>query len=107
MKPEIPSTPKKAPPKQILPSSRYYTNNNENNNLIPENLNVKSVDINTLVEQVKLYPGNKKIPSTHPNLNYKQEVPKLKLPPQVRGGKHTRKTKRSMKRTLKHRRGRN
>ena len=87
--PNQPTTPKKAPYKGILPSSRYYTTNNENNeNLSPENLNAKPVNLAGLLEAVKKYPGNNPLPFSHKNLNY--QVPKMKLPAHLKGGRKTR-----------------
>jgi len=87
--PNIPSAPKKAPFKGIPPSSPFYTRNNENN-LSPENLNVKEINLNALVTNVKKYPGNSPIPEKHPNLNYRPVVPKMKLPAHLKGGRKTR-----------------
>jgi len=99
--PNKPTTPKKAPYKGILPSSRYYTRNNENNeNLSAENLNAKPVNITELVEVVKKYPGNKPLPFSHPNLNY--QVPKMKLPAHLQGGRKTRRRRSKRRHTRKH-----
>lgn len=102
----VPNAPKKAAPKQILPSSRYYTTNknNINNNLTNENvIGAEEVNINEMVETVKKYAiGNKPVPYHHPKLNYK--APQMKLPAFVKGGKSRRTRRRSTKRrhTRKH-----
>jgi hypothetical protein len=93
---KTPNTPKKAPPKHILPSSRYYPNNN-NNNLTNENLNAEEVNINEMVNIVKKHAvGNKAVPYHHPKLNYK--APKMKLPSHIRGGTRRRKHRKSLTR---------
>ena len=93
----VPPAPKKAPYAGIPPSSPFYTENN--NNLTNENVeNIKEVNIEKLVEEVKRYPGNKPFPFSPSPLN---------LPPRLQGGKTKRrrhsskKTKRS-KRSRKH-----
>jgi hypothetical protein len=99
--PNQPTTPKKAPYKGILPSSRYYTTNNENNeNLTPENLNAKPVNLAGLLEAVKKHPGNKPLPFSHKNLNY--QVPKMKLPAHIKGGRKTRRRRSKRTHTRKH-----
>lgn len=96
-----PTTPKKAPFKGIPASSRYYTTNNENNeNLSAENLNAKPVNITELVEAVKKHPGNKPLPFSHANLNY--QVPKMKLPAHLQGGRKTRRRRSKRKGTRRH-----
>jgi len=100
-----PPAPIKAPPQEILASSRFYAENNENN-LTPEDLeNIQEVNVSALVEQVKKYPGNSPIPSNHKILNSPvNPVPKMKLPNHLRGGKRKTHRKRSTKRkhTRKH-----
>jgi hypothetical protein len=96
-----PSAPKKDPPKKILPSSQYYTEENEND-LTPENTNATEVNLNNLVTLVKKHGvGNKPLPS-HPLLN--MSVPKMKLPPHLKGGKKTRRRHKHTRRrsTRKH-----
>jgi hypothetical protein len=97
---KAPGAPKKAPPKRILPSSRYYTTSKENN-LTRENIeNVEEVNLTALVEEAKKYPGNKPIPFHHPQLNL--PVPKLKLPAHLQGGKTRRRRLGKKKSTRKH-----
>lgn len=84
--PTMPPTPTKAPPKLTLPFSRQNTKKNENeNNLTPENIkNVKELsesNLERLVKETLKSPGNTKHPKYSPSvLNYKPEVPKMKLP---------------------------
>jgi len=95
---KVPNAPKKAAPREILPSSSYYTNKNNNNNLTNENvIGAEEVNLNEMVETVKKYAiGNKPVPYHHPKLNYK--APTMKLPAFVKGGKSRQKTRRSSKR---------
>ena len=108
-----PRAPKKAPQKKIPRSSRFYTTKKENNkNLSNENVeNVKELSETNLEEMVKqtvASPGN-----TNPNysksiLNYKPNVPIMKLPAHLQSGgkRKTRKqkTRRMKKRTHKQKR---
>lgn len=102
-----PPAPIKAPPQEILASSRFYAENNENN-LTPEDLeNIQEVNVSALVEQVKKYPGNSPIPSNHKILNSPvNPVPKMKLPPFIKqGGKrktHRKRRHTKRKHTRKH-----
>lgn len=82
-----PGAPKKAPPKFILPSSRFYTENNENN-LTATNRKVKTVKLKGLVEAARKNPGNVNINYFHKNLN---------TPVNPKGGK--RKTQRKRRHT--------
>jgi hypothetical protein len=74
------------------------SNNNNNNNLTNENIkNLKPVNVNELVKIVKEKGrGNSPLPS-HPLLNMK-DVPKMKLPPHLQGGKRRTQRRRTTKR---------
>jgi hypothetical protein len=94
---KVPGAPKKEAPKAIPPSSRFYTTTKENNeNLSNENLeNIQEVNVSALVEEVKKYPGNSPILSSHKLLNAPvNPVPKMTLPPHLRGKGGKRKTRR-------------
>jgi len=101
-----PAAPQKAPPKFILPSSRFYPKNN-NENLNNENLEtveeMSENNLQRLVKETLNSPGNTTNPKYSPSiLNLK--VPKMKLPNHLRGGKRKTHRKRSTKRkhTRKH-----
>jgi hypothetical protein len=93
-----PAAPQKAPPKFILPSSRFYPNNNNNENLNNEPVETMSdKNLERLVKETLNSPGNTTNPKYSPSiLNLK--VPKMKLPNHLRGGKRKTHRKHSTKR---------
>jgi hypothetical protein len=101
-----PAAPQKAPPKFILPSSRFYPNNNNNENFNNENLKtVKTMsdkNLERLVKETLNSPGNTTNPKYSPSiLNLK--VPKMKLPNHLRGGKRkTHRKRKALRKTRKH-----
>jgi hypothetical protein len=100
-----PAAPQKAPPKFILPSSRFYPNNN-NENLSNENLEtveeMSEKNLQRLVKETLNSPGNTRNPKYSPSiLNLK--VPKMKLPNHLRGGKRkTHRKRKALRKTRKH-----
>jgi len=110
MSKNTPAAPTKAPPKIILPSSRFYPDNN-NENLNNEDLEtveeMSESNLQRLVQETLNSPGNTKNPRYSPSI-LNTKVPKMKLqlpapmPSQTRGGK--RKTRRMKKRTYKQKR---
>lgn len=106
-----PGAPKKAPPKYILPSSRFYTGKKENN-LSNENItNVEELSeeaLETMIEETRGSPGNTNPTYSKSILNYKPKVPKMKLPAHLQSGgkRKTRKqkTRHMKKRTYKQKR---
>jgi hypothetical protein len=113
MSKNTPGAPTKAPPKIILPSSRFYPDNN-NENLNNEDLEtveeMSENNLQRLVKETLNSPGNTKNPRYSPSI-LNTKVPKMKLPApmpsQTRGGKRkTRKhkTRRMKKRTYKQKR---
>jgi hypothetical protein len=100
-----PGAPQKAPPKFILPSSRFYPNNN-NENLSNENLEtveeMSEKNLQRLVKETLNSPGNTRNPKYSPSiLNLK--VPKMKLPNHLRGGKRkTHRKRKALRKTRKH-----
>jgi len=101
-----PAAPQKAPPKFILPSSRFYPNNNNNENLSNENLEtveeMSEKNLQRLVKETLNSPGNTRNPKYSPSiLNLK--VPKMKLPNHLRGGKRkTHRKRKALRKTRKH-----
>lgn len=115
MSKNTPAAPTKAPPKIILPSSRFYPNNN-NENLNNEDLEtveeMSESNLQRLVQETLNSPGNTKNPRYSPSI-LNTKVPKMKLqlpvpmPSQTRGGKRKtrkQKTRRMKKRTYKQKR---
>lgn len=113
MSKNTPAAPTKAPPKIILPSSRFYPNNN-NENLNNEDLEtveeMSESNLQRLVKETLNSPGNTQNPRYSLSI-LNTKVPKMKLPvpmpSQARGGKRkTRKhkTRRMKKRTYKQKR---
>jgi hypothetical protein len=96
-----PAAPQKAPPKFILPSSRFYPNNNNNEYNEPvEEMSEKNLQ--RLVKETLNSPGNTRNPKYSPSiLNLK--VPKMKLPNHLRGGKRkTHRKRKALRKTRKH-----